>query len=132
MENCTLCNPDLEPNQQVVFSNDHCMFLQLNQAKERGVQLEGAGLIVPRNHRETVFDLTREEWEATYELLHKVKEHIDQHHHPQGYNIGWNCGGVGGQHIFHAHMHILPRYENEPLSGKGIRYMFKGDGNKRI
>ncbi|GEN46871.1 hypothetical protein AHA02nite_26470 [Alkalibacillus haloalkaliphilus] len=131
LHDCVLCYPDLEPEQQVVFANDHCMFLQLNQSKEKGVQLEGSGLIVPRKHRETAFDLTREEWEATYDLLHKVKEHIDQHHHPQGYNVGWNCGEVGGQHIFHAHLHVLPRYESEPLSGKGIRYLFKSKENKR-
>ena len=36
-----------------------------------------------------------------------------------------------GQHIPHAHLHVLPRYDNEPLAGKGIRYMFKGELNIR-
>jgi diadenosine tetraphosphate (Ap4A) HIT family hydrolase len=50
---------------------------------------------------------------------------------PQGYNIGWNVGSVGGQEIFHAHLHIIPRYEDEPLAGKGIRYWLKQPQNKR-
>ena len=41
------------------------MFLQLEQAQEKGINLEDAGLIVPKKHRETAFDLTIEEWNAT-------------------------------------------------------------------
>lgn len=125
------CHLDLEPDQKIIFSNEHCIFLQLKQAKIKGSQLEGAGLIVPRKHRETVFDLTAEEWEATYGLLKQVKKYLDEEHSPEGYNLGWNCGEVGGQHIFHAHLHIIPRYKDEPLAGRGIRYLFKSIDNQR-
>lgn len=46
------------------------MFLQLDQARIKGVQLEGAGIIMPKIHREIAFDLSAEEWNATYKLLH--------------------------------------------------------------
>ena len=131
MEDCLFCNPELEPAQQVVMSNDLCLFLQLDEAREKGVQLEGAGVIVPKRHRATAFDLTPEEWHATYVLLQDVKKYIDDKYNPQGYNLGWNCGEVGGQHIFHAHFHVLPKYEDEPLAGKGIRFMFKSIDNQR-
>ncbi|SES62404.1 histidine triad (HIT) family protein [Oceanobacillus limi] len=131
MENCVFCNPDLEPNQSVILSNEHCLFLQLEQSQLKGSTLEGAGLIVPKKHRETAFDLTQIEWEATYKLLQQVKQYIDEEHEPHGYNLGWNCGEVAGQHIFHAHFHVIPRYEDEPLAGKGIRYLFKGKENQR-
>jgi histidine triad (HIT) family protein len=75
--------------------------------------------------------LTQEEWEVTYILLQEVKQYIDEKHEPKGLNLGWNCGEVGGQHIFHAHFHIIPRYKDEPFAGKGIRYMFKGNENQR-
>lgn len=131
MGKCVFCNPDIEPKQKVVLSNEHCLFLQLKQSKIKGSLLEGAGLIVPKKHRETAFDLTQTEWEATYSLLHDVKQYIDEEHKPQGYNLGWNCGEVGGQHIFHAHFHVIPRYKDEPLAGKGLRYMFKSKENLR-
>lgn len=131
MEDCVFCKPTLEPNQVVVLSNEYCLFLQLEQAKIKGSQLEGSGLIVPRRHRETAFDLTEEEWIATYSLLQEVKQLIDNKYEPQGYNLGWNCGEVGGQHIFHAHFHVIPRFADEPLAGKGIRYMFKSEENIR-
>lgn len=122
------CKPETEPNQKVILRNDYYLFIQLNQSEIKGRQLEGAGIIVPKKHRQTAFDLTKEEWEATYliSLLQEVKQYIDKRYEPQGYNLGWSCEEVGGQHIFHVHFHIIPRYIDEPLAGKGIRYMFKG------
>ncbi|MDV2580916.1 HIT family protein [Alkalibacillus haloalkaliphilus] len=132
VNDCVFCKPELEPTQKVMMSNEHCMFFQMEHFQVKGSQLEGAGLIVPKQHRETVFDMTQEEWNATYTLLQEVKKYLDEKHQPQGYNLGWNCGEVGGQHIFHAHFHVLPRYEDEALAGKGIRFMFKGNENKRV
>ncbi|WP_349408536.1 HIT family protein [Pseudalkalibacillus sp. SCS-8] len=132
MKECIFCHPDLEPDQNIILSNELCMFLQLEQFQKKGTQLEGAGLIVPKEHKETAFDLTRDEWDATYSLLQEVKQYLDEMYQPQGYNLGWNCGEIGGQHIFHAHLHVLPRYEDEPLAGKGIRYLFKGKENERM
>lgn len=125
MKDCVFCNLILEPDQKVIMSNKYCLFLQLEQYQRKGNELEGAGVIVPKEHRETAFDLTMEEWNATFSLLHDVKKYLDKKYQPQGYNLGWNCGEVGGQHIFHSHFHVIPRYADEPLAGKGIRYMFK-------
>ncbi|AST92380.1 HIT family protein [Sutcliffiella cohnii] len=130
-KDCMLCNLNMMPTQRVVLSNEHCLFLQLEEVDKKGVQLEGSGLIVPRAHRETAFDLTQEEWDATYSLLQEVKKYIDKKFEPEGYNLGWNCGEVGGQHIFHAHFHVIPRFKDEPLAGKGIRHMFKSKENER-
>ena len=49
---------------------------------------------------------------------------------PDGYNVGWNCGATGGQEVFHAHLHVLPRFVQEPLAGKGIRAFLKSDANR--
>lgn len=131
MGKCILCNPEIEFKQKIILENDYCLFLQLKEFKLKGSQLEGSGIIIPKEHRETAFDLTKEEWNATYSLLQEVKQYIDDKHKPQGYNLGWNCGEVGGQTIFHAHFHVIPRYEDELFAGKGIRHWFKGKENKR-
>ncbi|TMV43031.1 HIT domain-containing protein [Paenibacillus mesophilus] len=123
---CPLCFPENDSEQQIVLSNEYCLFVQKPQPV-----LLGSGLIVPRKHRETVFDLTPQEWQATFVLLQEAKEFLDKEYHPQGYNVGWNIGHVGGQEIFHAHMHVIPRFEDEPLAGKGIRYWLKQSSNQR-
>jgi diadenosine tetraphosphate (Ap4A) HIT family hydrolase len=86
-----------------VLENEHCRFLQEPQEV-----LVGSGIIFPREHRETVFDLTEEEWADTFVLLQEVKALLDAVHDPQGYNLGWNSGSVAGQEVFHAH--LIERY----------------------
>lgn len=122
---CPFCAPALD-RAQVILENVHCLFVQQPETV-----LIGSGIIIPRQHRETLFDLTAEEWKATFSLLIQVKALLDQRYAPDGYNIGWNCGRVGGQEVFHAHLHVIPRYKDEPLAGKGIRYWLKQDSNKR-
>lgn len=124
-----MTNPFLDgsfPGQRVVLENAHCVFVQTPQ-----VVLVGSGLIVPRAPRETPFDLTLKEWAATFKLLQEVKAYLDETLTPDGYNVGWNVGRVGGQKISHAHLHVIPRFADEPLAGKGIRYHLKQPENKR-
>ncbi len=122
---CPFCPPALI-QKQVVLENTLCLFLQQPEPI-----LIGSGLIIPKQHRSTVFDLTAEEWQATFSLLLQVKTFLDQQFTPAGYNVGWNCGQAGGQEVFHVHLHVIPRFADEPLVGKGIRYWLKQDSNKR-
>lgn len=126
MKDCLFCSIQNDLQQKIIIRNRYCMFLQKPQEV-----LTGSGIIIPKQHRETVFDLSEDEWMATFELLQEVKIYLDKEYKPQGYNVGWNIGSVGGQEIFHAHLHVIPRYENEPMAGKGIRYWLKQPQNKR-
>lgn len=125
MDNCPFCMPSLNRS-EIVFEHEHCIFLQ----RDENV-LIGSGLVIPKAHRETVFDMTQEEWNATYNMVNQVRALLDQKLKPDGYNLGWNCGKVGGQEVFHAHLHIIPRFKDEPYAGKGIRYWLKQETNKR-
>ncbi|MEE8583517.1 MAG: HIT domain-containing protein [Acidobacteriota bacterium] len=42
---------------------------------------------------------------------------------PQAYNVGWNAGPIAGQDIAHAHLHVIPRFSDEPMAG--IRFWLK-------
>lgn len=124
-----MSNPFLDgtfPEQEVVIENEHCVFVRTPQPV-----LAGSGLIVTKAARETVFDLTPEEWAATYDLLQKVKAYLDRTMRPDGYNVGWNVGPVGDQEIPYVHLHIIPRFADEPLVGRGIRYHLKQPANQR-
>lgn len=121
--NCPFCSPQVS---EIVLETDHCVFTQVPQTV-----LIGSGLIIPRSHRETVFDLTKEEWHDTHKLLHQVKVLLDEQYNPDGYNIGWNSGAVAGQEIFHAHLHVVPRFKDEPFAGRGIRWWLKREENRR-
>ena len=122
---CPFCPPELD-ERRVKDSNELCLFLASGDPV-----LAGSGVVVPRAHRRDVFDLSRDEWAATFQLLIRVKTKIDRELAPHGYNVGWNCGVSAGQEVLHAHMHVIPRFADEPLAGKGIRYWLKQDLNRR-
>jgi histidine triad (HIT) family protein len=123
---CPYC-PPLEEEQVVRFADD--LVMHLEDERHQGA-LKHSGIIVPVRHAETVFDLTADEVAATFRMLATVKAWLDEEHGPDGYNVGWNAGAVAGQEVSHAHLHVIPRFRQEPLAGQGIRAHLKGEANQ--
>ena len=123
---CPYC-PVAHPAQRVIFREELVLFLQ--DERYQGA-LKHSGIIIPIAHRPTLFDLTEPEVIATFRLLAQVKRWMDETFQPAGYNIGWNSGATAGQEVFHAHMHVIPRFDQEPLAGHGIRTLLKSDRNR--
>ncbi len=111
------------------FENDTMIAVRSNNLKNN--TLIGSYVIIPKSDVGSPFEMTDKEWIDLTSLMKKVKKYLDDKYHPDGYNIGWNVGKVAGQEVTHAHMHIIPRYADEPLAGKGIRYWFKQADNIR-
>lgn len=107
-----------------------CVFLSKPGYNPKGV-LVGSGVIIPLAHRTSPFELTAKEVVDMFKLLKKVKHYLDEKYQPDGYSLGWNVGKVSGQAIAHVHLHVMPRYNDEPLAGKGIRFFLKQENNKR-
>jgi histidine triad (HIT) family protein len=122
-----MCHLNENADQKISFGNHTVLSLQ--NEKEQGALL-GSGVIIPVRHAGIDFDLTPEEVYATFELLKYVKSWMDYRYHPDGYNVGWNCGAVGGQIAMHAHMHVMPRFRQEPYAGRGIRHWLKRSANR--
>lgn len=127
MKPCPFCPPGLhDGRQEILFESALCLFFRQPQEV-----LVGSGCIIPKAHRETVFDLSPDEWRDSFELLGRAKALIEAECAPEGYNIGWNCGRSGGQSVFHAHMHVIPRFADEPYAGRGMRSWIKEEANRR-
>ncbi|MBT2679920.1 HIT family protein [Bacillus sp. ISL-35] len=127
-ENCPYCNLHADEEQQIIFENETCYFIQKESEQQI---LQGSGLIIPKKHKKDVFELSDQEWKDSRELLIAAKELLDRKYSPDGYSVGWNTGRAGGQSIFHAHLHVIPRFKDEPFAGRGIRYLIKQEGNRR-
>jgi diadenosine tetraphosphate (Ap4A) HIT family hydrolase len=125
---CPYCHVFSDEEQVIVFENETCFFIQKESEQQI---LEGSGLIIPKHHKSDVFELSEQEWADTRELLQLAKEMLNKQYSPDGYSIGWNTGEAGGQSIFHAHLHVIPRFKDEPYAGKGIRYWIKQNENRR-
>ncbi len=74
---------------------------------------------VTKRHVATFFDTTDEERTSIFELIDKAKEMLDTKYHPDGYNIGMNCGFYAGQSVMHVHVHLIPRYKGDVENPRG-------------
>lgn len=93
----------------------------------------GHALLIPRRHVATWFDATLQEQQALAEAIARAKEVIDRQATargealPDGYNVGFNAGEVAGQTVFHAHVHVIPRYRGDSPSPRGgVRAVIPG------
>ena len=74
---------------------------------------KGHMLAVVKRHHATVFESTSDEIKAVFELVNKAKVLLLKEYRPDGFNIVANCGEAAGQIVMHAHVHILPRYNEQ-------------------
>ena len=126
MNKCPFCIENKLLRVPILYEDDLWYFTEMNDNA-----IQNAGMAITKRHVETPFELGELEWSSLRLLLPKFKKLLDQNEEAQGYNIGWNVSPAGGQNVDHAHLHIIARYDNEPLAGKGIRFAFKADSNRR-
>ena len=126
------CDRSWMRSADIFIENEFCVFISSEDADIRaraglfpGV-LPGSGVIVPIAHRSSPFDLTAEEWTATRELLLAARKALHDLLAPDGYTLGWN-----DQERLHAHLHVLPRFDDEPLANTGIRSGINVAENRR-
>ena len=113
MNKCLLCDQFII-NKKSLFENE----LAVAFFDEFPVS-KGHVLIITKGHAATFFDITNEEQIAIIDLLNKCKEYIDKKYHPDGYNVGLNCGETAGQSVMHVHMHLIPRYKGDVENPRG-------------
>jgi diadenosine tetraphosphate (Ap4A) HIT family hydrolase len=80
---------------------------------------KGHALVVPKRLVSNYFDLTLKEQMACWIVANKVKTILQEKHHPDGFNIGININAEAGQTVWHAHIHIIPRYKDDVENPRG-------------
>jgi diadenosine tetraphosphate (Ap4A) HIT family hydrolase len=108
------------------FENDYCIYASTGDPRDPPDVLPGRGVIVPKGHRASPFDLTAEERAATRELLLLVEAEVHKRLAPDGYTLGWNDQGA-----LRPHLHVLPRFDDEPMADRGVRSGIKDPANRR-
>ena len=85
-------------------------------------------LVIPKRHAATFFDLFEPERRAINQLLDGQRAEImKKDPSVGGFNIGMNSGGVSGQTIAHAHVHLIPRRQGDvPDPRGGVRCVIPG------
>ena len=70
-------------------------------------------LVVPREHVETVFDLTDNLAAAIFQATAKVARAVRAASSCDGLNLVQSNGTVGRQDVFHFHLHVVPRFQDD-------------------
>lgn len=86
----------------------------------------GHTLVIPRAHAPTLLELDDEAVGDLFRAVKAVTRKVRDALGPIAFNIGWNHGRAAGQHVFHLHVHILPRYAE---GGRGVQSV--GAGGER-
>ena len=112
-----------DPNNPCLFCTDPQGVILQNElaysARDSYPVCPGHTVVIPKRHVASFFDLTPEEINACMELITEERKLLDQEFKPDGYNIGVNIGPTAGQSIFHAHIHIIPRYKGDVENPQG-------------
>lgn len=72
---------------------------------------KGHVLVIPKKHRENIFEMSSEEASHLFGAVPKVANAMKEAFHPAGMNLLQNNGGLAGQAVFHFHLHLIPRYD---------------------
>ena len=118
-----------------------CIFCRLNRSILAETKLslacldsfpvsKGHTLVIPKRHVVSLWEMTTEEYTDAFALVRQVKDVLQEQFHPQGFNVGVNCGQAAGQTVFHAHIHLIPRYTGDVSNPRGgVRNIIPGKGN---
>ncbi len=77
---------------------------------------KGHALILPKQHYENIYELEDGICEKVLPLAKKVVSKLSKVLQCDGYNILQNNGSKAGQTVFHYHMHLIPRYDNDRVN----------------
>jgi len=106
MSNCIFCSiikGDIPCAK--VYEDEHVLaFLDLSQVTK------GHTLVIPKVHKENVYELTPDIAKHIFEAVPKIANAIKAEYNLIGLNILNNNGEHAGQSVFHFHMHLIPRY----------------------
>ena len=75
----------------------------------------GHVVVIPRAHSENLLDVSDEDLAATMTAVRRLIERMIETIKPDGFNILNNMGRAAWQSLFHFHVHVIPRYEDDPL-----------------
>jgi histidine triad (HIT) family protein len=95
---------------QIVDSDEHTVaFMDINPATK------GHALVVPREHTSDLMEVSDEDLARTNAAARRLARRMDEVLEPDGFNILNSCRPAAWQTIFHFHIHVIPRYDDDPL-----------------
>jgi histidine triad (HIT) family protein len=97
------------PGQIVDQDEKTVAFMDINPATR------GHLLVVPREHTLDLLEIGEDELAATVLTAKRMAQRVQDRLGADGVNLLNSRGSAAWQTVFHFHVHVIPRYEGDPL-----------------
>ena len=97
------------PSKTVYEDDDFKAILDVSPASK------GHVIILPKNHAENIYEISEEDASGIMVVAKKIAIKLKKVFGCDGVNILQNNGEVAGQTVFHLHVHVIPRYEDDNI-----------------
>ncbi len=95
---------------QIIDSDQRTVaFMDINPATR------GHALVVPRRHAKDLLEIDPEDLAATVVAAQRLGGRVLERLDADGVNLLNACGSAAWQTVFHFHVHVIPRYADDPL-----------------
>ena len=110
-EDCLFCGivAGSIPSETIDSDERTVSFMDINPATP------GHALVVPRAHSKNLLEIDDEDLEATAVAARRLAKRMSDSLGADGINVINACGAAAWQTVFHFHLHVIPRYEDDPL-----------------
>jgi len=109
--NCIFCKIVAGEMRATIVDEDErtIAFMDINPATR------GHALVIPRAHSADLLSVDREDLGATMLASQRLAARMRERLSADGVNLVNSCGAVAWQTVFHFHVHVVPRYAEDPL-----------------
>ena len=103
---CKLANGIIPTNS--IYEDEH-----FNVILDMSPATKGHALILPKDHYKNLYELPEDTAAEVMKLAKKMAVEMTEKLGADGFNLVQNNNEIAGQTVFHFHMHLIPRYEND-------------------
>ncbi|ADB50317.1 HIT family protein [Conexibacter woesei] len=75
----------------------------------------GHTLVIPRSHSRDLLEIEQADLQAVAHAGQLVAQRAKERLGADGVNLINSCGAAAWQTVFHFHLHVIPRYSDDPL-----------------
>ena len=110
-EDCLFCKiAARDADAEIVDEDDDTVaFMDINP------WTRGHALVIPRNHSRNLYDIEEEDLHHTADAAKRLAQRMRDRLGCAGINLLNSCEAAAWQTVFHFHVHVIPRYDDDPL-----------------
>lgn len=110
---CKIANGEI-PTNSIYEDDDFNVIMDISPASK------GHCIILPKTHAANLYELPDEWCEKVMLVAKKCATVLKDVLGCEGVNVLQNNGEIAGQTVFHLHVHLIPRYQNDTVNIKWV------------